>query len=110
MRVIDIKSDMPLVKEALERLEEEIAYFRGSEKAIKVLHGYGSTGEGGAIKKATREVLKAMKKMKKIREYIPGEGFSLQSGFAETIDKYKHLLKGDSDYGKGNDGITYVIF
>jgi len=44
-----------------------------------------------------------------IKAYIPGEAFSKMMGFDEIILTYSNLLKADSDYKKGNDGITYVI-
>jgi hypothetical protein len=107
---IDIKSDMPIVDEALFQLKEELNYYKSKQKIVKVIHGYGSSGTGGAIKKAVHQTLKQMKQQKWIKDYIPGEGFDLQSGFSSSIHMYKELLKSDRDYGKSNDGITYVIF
>jgi hypothetical protein len=31
-------------------------------------------------------------------------------GYDELIRTYKSLIQGDSDYKKGNDGITYIFF
>jgi hypothetical protein len=30
-------------------------------------------------------------------------------GFDETIKTFQHLISGDKDFRKSNDGITYVI-
>ena len=39
---------MPLVREALQRLERELSLARQEKaKLLKIVHGYGSTGEGG---------------------------------------------------------------
>lgn len=109
MIVIDIKSSMPLVEEAMDELVRMLSFYTGKQKVVKILHGYGSTGVGGAIKKATHRLLSQWRSSKRIMAYIPGEGFDLNSGYQEAIHTYKDLIRNDSDYGHSNDGITYVI-
>lgn len=110
MREFDIKSDMPTVSEAGVRLSEILRLCQGREKVIKIIHGYGSTGVGGAIKTAVHRTLRARKAAHTIRAFIPGEAIALLKGFDEDIAKFKPLIQSDSDFRKGNDGITYVIF
>lgn len=106
----DIKSDMPDRIEAGNRLAEILCFSKGKEKAIKIIHGYGSSGIGGVIKEVVQRSLRQKLKNGEIRAYIPGESFNRLMGFDETIRTYSHLIKHDSDYKKGNDGITYIIF
>jgi len=109
MKSFDIKSDMPTALEAGKRLSNYIRIYTGNEKVIKIVHGYGSSGVGGAIKQMVHSSLKKKTASGEIKAYIPGEAFSKMMGFDEVIQTYTHLLKSDSDFKKGNDGITYVI-
>ena len=51
LREIDIKSDLPTVDDAIRRVTYNIktATVFGVS-AIKIIHGYGSSGKGGAIR------------------------------------------------------------
>jgi hypothetical protein len=58
MKTVNLKSDMPSVQEALQRLEREIAVARqGKLTLLKVAHGYGSSGVGGDIRIAVQKRL-----------------------------------------------------
>ncbi len=109
MKTFDIKSDMPTTAEAGVRLANIIRTSNGKDKVIKIVHGYGSTGVGGSIKKTVHASLRNRVRSGEIKAYIPGEAFSHPMGFDEIIQTYASLLKSDSDYRKMNDGITFVI-
>lgn len=110
MKTFDIKSDMPTSQEAGIRLANILRTSKGKDKVIKIIHGYGSTGVGGSIKKTVHSSLMNKVRNGEIKAYIPGEAFSQPMGFDESIRTFKHLLKLDSDYNKMNDGITFIIF
>ena len=110
MKTYDIKSDLPTVLEAGKRLADAIRDAKNQKlKVVKILHGYGSSGIGGSIRVAIRKSLRNKVSKTEIKAFIPGEAFATTMGFDEIIKTYEHLLKGDSDYKKMNDGITYVI-
>lgn len=108
MITVDIKSDKPLVSVANSRLLNSIRVYK-NEKVIKIIHGYGSSGVGGKIKQMVHQTLDTLKSAHQIQDYIPGEALVSFMGYADVIQKYKHLIIQDSDYKKGNDGITYVF-
>ncbi len=108
MITIDIKSDKPIVSTANLRLLNSIKQYK-SEKVIKIIHGYGSSGVGGKIKHMVHETLNTLKDQHQIMDYIPGEALVSFMGYADLIQKYKPLIQQDSDFKKGNDGITYVF-
>ncbi len=110
MKVFNLEEGWPTVSEAGKMLAEIIKTQKSQEKVIKIIHGYGSSGVGGAIKVRVRNSLKKRVKTGEIKAYIPGEAFASMFGFDDIIRQYKHLLVNDSDYKKGNDGITYIIF
>jgi hypothetical protein len=110
MKVINIDDFSLYVKEAMEIFDSEVTYYRSQRQVvIKVIHGYGSTGVGGSIRKAVISRLANMKKSKLIYDYIPGDSFQHFKGKSEIITKFKKYLKDDNDYGKDNEGITYII-
>ena len=110
IQTYDIKSDMPDRIEAGNRLAEILRFSKGKEKVIKIVHGYGSSGVGGVIKEVVHRSLQKKINEGQIKAYIPGESLSKMMGFDEIIRTYNHLIKHESDYKKGNDGITYIIF
>ncbi len=110
MREFDIHHGMPTIDTALRSLETFLAISKRTEKAIKIIHGYGSSGSGGAIRIAAREALEKKRVLGQIKAYIPGEAIATPMGYDDLIRKYKSLLERDSDYRKGNDGITFVFF
>ncbi len=109
MKEFDLKSDMPSAAIAELRLKNYLKMMKPTEKIIKIIHGYGSHGVGGKIRTTVREILEDMQEKNQIKSFIPGEATSSLMGFDEEIRTYKHLLQGDADFHKGNDGITYVI-
>ena len=110
-KTINLEAGMPTVEVARNRLSQELMSARaGGAKALKIIHGYGSSGKGGAIKKEVHSFLSQKKRSGMIREYVPGEHFS---PFGESARRALELcpeLARDSDYSRGNDGITIAVF
>jgi hypothetical protein len=101
---------MPLVREALQRLERELALARQEKtKLLKLVHGYGSTGAGGDIRIAVQKRLLEMMQSDQIRGCIFGENWSKSDETAWKLLQSQADLKSDSDLGRGNRGITIVI-
>jgi hypothetical protein len=101
---------MPLVREALQRLERELALARQEKTTLlKVVHGYGSTGEGGDIRIAVQKSLVEMKQNGLIRVCIFGENWSKSDEVSWKLLQSRAELKNDSDLGRHNRGITIVL-
>jgi hypothetical protein len=78
-------------------------------KAAKIIHGYGSTGKGGRLRKATLTLLNEAKKSGLIREFIIGEQWSkFELRTLTLIDRLPQLYK-DHDLECYNRGITVVF-
>lgn len=78
-------------------------------KAIKVIHGYGSTGKGGKLKKGVLEYLEQQKNKGFIKNFVPGDDWAIFNPTARAIlDSYAELSK-DSDLNRNNPGITIVL-
>lgn len=106
----DVHADNPTVATSVLRLENFIKIARSKYPIIKIIHGYGSSGKGGAIRTAVRHKLEEYLDSRMIQAFIPGEAFTSLMGYADLIFRYKNELKGDVDYNRGNDGITFVMF
>ncbi len=101
---------MPLVREALQHLERELALARcENAKLLKLVHGYGSTGAGGEIRIAVQKTLVEMAAGGKIRACIFGENWSRSDDASWQLLKVHPELKNDPDLGRANQGITIVV-
>jgi hypothetical protein len=110
IKTVNLKSDMPLVREALQRMERELTLAR-QEKVLllKLVHGYGSTGAGGEIRIAVQKRLLELFQSGHIRGCIFGENWSKSDDAAWKLLQAHPGLKSDSDLGRGNRGITIVV-
>ncbi len=101
---------MPLVHEALHRLDGELALARQQRcTVLKLIHGYGSTGAGGDIRIAVQKRLYEMAQDGQIRACIYGENWSKSNEEAWKLLQEHPDLKSDSDVGRANRGITIVL-
>ena len=110
IHIADIKSDMPTADQAVRRVAGVLATARVTQTAaVKIIHGYGSTGTGGRIRTEARRYLQEEYRKGKIRALIPGEDFSI---FNEATLRAFALCAGlrrDSDLDRCNNGVTIVI-
>src|ERR1039458_1883851 len=110
IKTVNLKSDMPQVYEALQRMDRELALARQEKaKLMKLVHGYGSTGAGGDIRIAVQKRLLEMADNGQIRGCIFGENWSKSDETAWKLLQSHSDLKSDSDLGRGNRGITIVL-
>jgi hypothetical protein len=110
IKTVNLKSDMPLVAEALQRLDRELSLARKEMKTLlKLIHGYGSTGAGGDIRIAVQKRLLDMKQDGQIRACIFGENWSKSDEATWKLLQSHPELKSDSDLGRRNRGITIVV-
>lgn len=101
---------MPLVREALQRLERELALARQEKTTVlKLVHGYGSTGAGGEIRIAVQKRLLEMAQNGHIRGCIFGEYWSKSDEATWKLLQARSELKSDPDLGRRNLGITIVL-
>ena len=110
IKTVIVKEGMPSVEQARARLHSEIqAAQQSGAKVLKIVHGYGSTGVGGDLRIALQATLRQMVTKREIRECIYGENWRTSDERTWELLKRMPELKGDSDLGKGNKGITIVL-
>lgn len=109
-KIINLEAGMPTVEQARIRLVNELRTAKLTRtNVIKIIHGYGSSGKGGAIKTEVGRILLQKKREKQIRDYVRGEDFSPFTESARRVLAICPTLRKDADFSRGNDGITIVI-
>lgn len=108
---LNIKQDGPYVDEALDRLTE---YLRKSldlgVKAIVLIHGYGSSGQGGRIKWAIHDALDNNRYSDRVTEYHFGEDVPYGSEAYHALLKRRPGLKRYlKRFKEGNAGMTVLL-
>ena len=108
---LNIKQDGPYVDEALDRLTE---YLRKSLevgiKAIVLIHGYGSSGEGGRIKWAIHDALENNRYSDRVDEYYFGENVAFGTEAYQSLLKRRPGLKRYlKRFKEGNSGMTVLL-
>jgi hypothetical protein len=109
-RTVNLERGMPLVRQALDRLNLELA--TGQAQGVRVMtliHGYGSSGEGGAIKTAVRRQLDYLHHAGRVREIIAGEDLEGRSGRGRQLLRRFPFLAEHRDLNRANAGITVVV-
>lgn len=110
LREVNLERGMPTVQAALSLLALELRRSRSmGDTALKIIHGYGSTGKGGKIRVQARDRLERMKGAGEIRGYIPGEEFSIFN--PATLEAFRRCgaLRKDPDLERHNNGVTIIL-
>lgn len=78
IRLINLEDEKPTVKQAMDRLELELRLAKKQNVCVlKIIHGFGSTGNGGKIRVALRRAMPEYQKRGKIRFFVPGERLTI---------------------------------
>lgn len=107
---VNLETGMPTVDTAKTRMNAALRSAKAQHMtALKLIHGYGSSGKGGRIRTSVRRELAIMKQAGKIKEVVPGEEFSPFEEHARRALVMCPELSRDRDYTRCNQGITVVI-
>lgn len=110
VREINLEIGHPAVAQALERMRMEL---RLSKKrgytAVKLIHGFGSSGSGGKIRTAVRRELAAMQRRGEIGDVIFGEQLTIFSQATQELLRRCPSFRRDPDLERYNNGITVVV-
>ncbi len=100
---------MPTVEQARLRMQHELNQARKDGCiALKLIHGYGSSGVGGALRLELQKELHKAARQGLIRTLIPGEDWRISNQATWDLLKKYPEWKQDSDLGKNNRGISIV--
>jgi hypothetical protein len=109
IRTFNVEAGLPTLEEARRQVAEEIRRARRQRvRVLKVIHGYGSSGKGGALCVGLRKSFALRRKEKLIRDFIPGEDFSIFSKTTLALLESVPELRGDCDLNNVNEGVTVL--
>jgi len=109
IHTFNVKADMPSLEEARRSVIAEIRLAkRKKARVLKVIHGWGSTGKGGTLCVGLRRSFKLRKKEGVIRDFIPGEDFSIFNKTVLDLLEAVPDLRGDPDLNATNEGVTLL--
>lgn len=110
MKVVNLEEDMPTVERARLRMEHELqAARKDGYRVIKLVHGYGSSGVGGALRNELQKDLRKAAGDGGIQAFIPGEDWRISDPITWTLLKRFPEWKKDADLGRNNQGISIVV-
>jgi len=107
VKQINLEMGLPSVEEVVGRMKNELSTAKMSGcKAAILIHGYGSTGSGGAIKPAVCKDLSNPVLVGIVKDWVAGENWQVKKTiFLATCPALKdHARRID-----GNRGITVVL-
>lgn len=109
--ILNLELGGPSSEEALEILTQHIR--AASEIQIRVLiviHGYGSSGKGGSIRRTVREALENNYFSDRVDEYYHGEDLIHRSELYQALIKRRPTLKQHlKQFREGNAGMTLLL-
>ncbi|MCI0535825.1 MAG: Smr/MutS family protein [Verrucomicrobiales bacterium] len=109
LATLNLESGFPSVDDARRRLLAEMQSARArGVRILKIIHGWGSSGEGGKLGPAIRKSLRLRVKEGKARTVIPGERFSSDTIEGRDLLERHPRLRSDRDFNRANPGITLV--
>lgn len=107
VKEINLEQGYPTVPHAMQNLVNGLSTARRTGcKAVVIVHGYGSTGTGGAIKTAVKSKLREPALRGLVKAVVAGEDWFLKK--KEFLD-YCPQLRDFSRHVDGNRGITVVL-
>jgi DNA-nicking Smr family endonuclease len=110
MKLVNLELNRPTVPTALSLLEDALHIARQQGyAALKLIHGYGSSGVGGDIRISVQKTLAHKANGNLIRAFISGEEWRISNEAAWQLLKRCPELKQDSDLGRANKGISIVV-
>ena len=110
LKEYNVKQNFPSVVEAIGLVEIEIDLCKKEGiNLLKVVHGYGSGGSGGAICVAIKNQVKIWKKNNIIKDYLFGVEWNGLNPKAQKILIDNPDLPLDKDFNHSNMGMTILV-
>ena len=98
------------MEDARRVLKAELEKCRGRKvAAIEVIHGYGSSGVGGRLRRGIRKSLISLRKEKANKAVVLGENWSIFDPATRLVMDQCPELSKDKDLFACNPGITVVL-
>lgn len=109
--ILNLELGGPTREEALEILTNHIRATSDTQiRVLIVIHGYGSSGQGGGIRQTVREALENNFFSDRVDEYYHGEDLVHRSELYQVLVKRRPTLKEHlKRFREGNAGMTLLL-
>jgi hypothetical protein len=109
VETVNLERGLPNVEQAMARMEAELmsASARGVP-IVRLIHGYGSSGQGGGIRSAAHRRLAELRRRGLIRDYVPGDDYEEMGAAARRLLARMPALRESLRSDRLNPGITFV--
>ncbi len=109
LKTCNVEAGFPSLNEARRLVLEEIRKSkREGVRVLKVIHGYGSSGKGGTLNHGLKKSFALRKQEGVIKDYIPGENFTIFNPVVLELLEAVPELRADSDLAATNEGVTVL--
>lgn len=107
VKEVNLERGNPTVDVAMRKLVDELTTAkRLGYRSVIVVHGYGSSGVGGAIKVALKGKLREGSLRGVVRDFVGGEDWMNRK---RDLIEVCPQLRDFSNYVEGNRGLTVII-
>jgi len=110
MKTVNLEEGRPTLERARLRLGHELQVARQEGyAAVKIIHGYGSSGVGGVLRVGIQASLRHAAQEGRISVVIAGEDWRISDESTWALLKRYPEWKQDPDLGRGNKGMAIVV-
>lgn len=109
LRTINVEADFPSLEEARFMVIDAIRRAKKDQiRVLKIIHGYGSSGQGGKLCTGLRKSFALRKKEGVIKDFVIGERFDIFDNTTLHLLDLAPELRGDPDLGATNEGVSFL--
>jgi hypothetical protein len=109
LKTFNVEADWPTLEQARRQVIEEIRRSkREGVRVLKIIHGYGSSGQGGKLCAGLKKSFALRKKEGVIKDFVPGDRFSIFDPATLNLLEAVPALRGDPDLNATNEGVTLL--
>ncbi len=111
IKIVNLEEGRPTLERTRLRLQHELKIARDSgHAAVKIIHGYGSSGKGGVLRDGIQATLRGALQEGRIAAFILGENWRISDEATWKVLKQHPEWKTDQDLNRRNKGISVVVF
>ena len=109
LKTFNVENNFPTLDDARRMVLDEIRKSKlEGVRVLKIIHGYGSSGRGGTLHHGLRKSFALRKKEGIIRDFIPGENFTIFNPIVLELLEVVPQLRADPDLSNTNEGVTVL--
>jgi ribosomal protein S9 len=110
LATVNLEVGSPTVEEARQELKSALERCKNRKATVvKIIHGYGSSGLGGALRHGIRKSLLRRRKEGLVRAVVFGENWNIFDPMSRVLLEQHPSLGKDSDLCRSNPGVSIVL-